>query len=1012
MAINLNEKILFQRARSSQGIKVKSNPYRVLKSAERLKDKDKRGVLVIDPNKVIDQYGNIVDRYVKQENLTMYAGLKVIKNAETAIISHSGGKDNEGKEQEPIVSSQNTSEPIYVNFLNPLKNKKRPDGTYERKGKFTTEWTDFFTSDDANNKTKEGYIIDSETFGLSDITITVNASYLPIIKITFIDVQGRMLFERGNDENSPYNIFFTYPYPKFYLTYKGYYGRATELPMYLLKSNTRFDPQTGDYHITAEFQSEMFGLFNTFLIIYAYAAAYMFMSDSGEYLGKKILRKLYEEQNLKIKKFLDDNERSTQYSKYFIDPNESPSLYDLSKAVKKIPSSAFDVGNDDFGQKEEQLLKIKTNIETYQKSVNVYFNNDLNYKLIENNINNATLNNATQRTIDFNIKYHPLKEETKFTSLNQPVEIYNAIEELNKLYKQVKDIDLFVQNSPNLKTYNKEYKSLSSELNTFIDKDKFITNRKYKNNVNNTPDIIFQDTMFSYDGDIDYNATKENQILVINNFDRVIVELLNQISYLQNILENQYLDNEVRELSTYLGYEPNLNNVLRIISNNMQTFLILMELMAKNGLKQIQFDSKRRRILESKTNHISKPGDKTKQFTAFPNYYKTTKFTLNDGQIVDRKILAYPGVDGSNYNWFEVLFIEEIFKSLKYIRDISSTTKKSALEQKFTSILTVFGLGDLDLDVYKNKNNVTKLLGESLSKYLLYYNYSGLIYRGSDDIGNVGSYLADFEIEVLKKTIFSPTAVDDNSRLKLDIFNYTKKNDADQTGIKNSKSDFENIKYTRLGNLAINGINVVKNGTGTEKAKITAENTESFGTISIYSQIKKFADTEIELYDKQYTQNELSSVIEQRKKYVSDSISDKLLYEIITFDKVPNPLKYSILNYGGKLKNITPYPDFRNNTVYYSDIKPEILNTINDKTTQTKDVDFNKNFYQGFYKNLNETLKNVKINGDTTKSLAIGKSTAPALTQGTSVDEISGDNQLLNSVKKPNTKFLKIYKDL
>ena len=65
---NLNEKILFQRGRTSDRQKLPSNPYN-LKSATELSKADKKGVLVIDPNKVVDQYGQIIDRYVKQENL-------------------------------------------------------------------------------------------------------------------------------------------------------------------------------------------------------------------------------------------------------------------------------------------------------------------------------------------------------------------------------------------------------------------------------------------------------------------------------------------------------------------------------------------------------------------------------------------------------------------------------------------------------------------------------------------------------------------------------------------------------------------------------------------------------------------------------------------------------------------------------------------------------------------------------------------------------------------------------
>jgi hypothetical protein len=47
------------------------------------------------------------------------------------------------------------------------------------------------------------------------------------------------LFERGNQVDNPYNIFYTYPYPKFLLKYKGYYGKATETPLLLKKKPTQ-----------------------------------------------------------------------------------------------------------------------------------------------------------------------------------------------------------------------------------------------------------------------------------------------------------------------------------------------------------------------------------------------------------------------------------------------------------------------------------------------------------------------------------------------------------------------------------------------------------------------------------------------------------------------------------------------------------------------------------------------------------------------------------------------------
>ena len=990
---NLNEKILFQRARTSDKQKLPSNPYN-LKSATQLNKADKKGVLVIDPNKVVDQYGQIIDRYVKQENLTIYASLKVIKKAETSVVAHSGGGfDKDGNLIPPTISADVTSQAIYVNFLNPLKNQKRADGTYERKNKFTTEWTDFFTSDAANDKTKGGYVLDPETFGLHDIAISVNANHLPVIKITFTDVQGRMLFERGNDPDSPYNIFFTYPYPKFYLTYKGYFGKAMEIPMYLLKSNTRFIPESGDYQITAEFQSEMFGLFNTFLVIYAYAAPYMFTSDDGQFLGRKILNSLYEKQNAEILDFLTKNGSPEQFSSYKIE--RSPTLYDLSRAVEMIPASAFNTGDDVEGKQDEQILKIKASIESYQKSIGLYFNNISNYTSEDKN-GYLIYSGATSE------KW--LKDDTQ-----TPVEIYNAIDALNTLIANVTTIDDSVSAKFNVP-------SVMGKLREFIKTDNFITNTRYQQSIDTSPKVITPEIFKIQDFKSD--APK----YVLNNFDRVLVELLNQISILQNVIENKFIDNEVAELSVHLGYEPNLNNVLRIISNNMQTFLILMELMSKNALKQLQNDSKRRKIHESKTAHTDNKGAKTKSFTAFPNYYKTTKTTLSNGTIADRKVLSYPGVDASNQDWFEVLFVEEIYKALKTIKDIAEPKSIGSVERKFTSLLTVFGLGELDLDVYKKKTTASLLLSEAMSKYMLYTNYSGLMYRGLDVdlMKSIGTSIANFEIDVLNKTLFNPASLDDNSRLRLDVFDFIKTKDAfdtNSTGIANERSGNIAVKYTNLGNLAINGIKVIHNGVITENATIA---NDTYGTVSIYAKLKEFMNDEISLYDKQYTETEIKNKESKRKDYIFNSIQNKPLYNNITFktDKGVdiNPLNYSMVNVNGKGdNNLNVYPDLRTNTSYYSDIaKSNNFDQVNATISSISDTLYDSNLFQGFFKNMNEGLKNnVPLNPDTTRDVYLGSSTVPALTHNTKNDEISKDiSTPFTKIMKPSTNYYKLFKEL
>jgi 5-methylcytosine-specific restriction endonuclease McrBC GTP-binding regulatory subunit McrB len=47
---------------------------------------DYNNITIIDPNKVIDENGNAKDRYVKQEDLVMYANITARLNPDNAII--------------------------------------------------------------------------------------------------------------------------------------------------------------------------------------------------------------------------------------------------------------------------------------------------------------------------------------------------------------------------------------------------------------------------------------------------------------------------------------------------------------------------------------------------------------------------------------------------------------------------------------------------------------------------------------------------------------------------------------------------------------------------------------------------------------------------------------------------------------------------------------------------------------------------------------------------------------
>jgi len=135
-------------------------------------------------------------------------------------------------------------------------------------GKFTTNWYDGAT--DAN-KTYEG-------FGISNIDIVTNSSFIPQINIEFVDIRGLAFFNR---ENSPYRILFDFPPPIFQLTIKGYYGKAITYKMHLVKYQTEFKSETGNFHINCEFIAITYAPLTDVLFRYAIQAPFMNGEDAN-----------------------------------------------------------------------------------------------------------------------------------------------------------------------------------------------------------------------------------------------------------------------------------------------------------------------------------------------------------------------------------------------------------------------------------------------------------------------------------------------------------------------------------------------------------------------------------------------------------------------------------------------------------------------------------------------------------------------------------------------------------
>lgn len=292
-------------------------------------------ILVIDPNKLNDN-GTAVDRYVSPEDLIMFVEVRAFMNTKLNVVR------NEGEAPETYVISKNK----WYSSSNP----KLDDTT--KKDAFTTDWTEMFDA-------KKPY--DTEGFGIQNIDIEFNASLVPKIHIEFVDVRGKNLLEKGDSPENPYNVFYTFPYPLFQLTVKGFFGKAISLPLVMEKAITRLDPSTGNYIISADFKSWTFAILNDLPLLYALIVPFMFPKQSGngnaitaEYEGQQIIDEIFATYHAQNPKAINDQ---IAISKLFLLAREIPKDVSKDSVIREMKD------------KSDAVNQILNSLEVFKKTV-------------------------------------------------------------------------------------------------------------------------------------------------------------------------------------------------------------------------------------------------------------------------------------------------------------------------------------------------------------------------------------------------------------------------------------------------------------------------------------------------------------------------------------------------------------------------------------------------------------------------------------------------------------------
>ena len=212
-----------------------------------------------------------------------------------------------------------------------------------------------------------------EAIGINSIDIRYNSWNYPEITIQFTDIRGASLLstadytssvlvesEKKNEvvnnfANSFFSTFFRFPYPRYTLIVKGFYGRPVSYSLCVNDFKTKFNSSTGNFDVTVSFIGYMYGIFTDIPMRLLLAAPY------SSYKG----REYWEKQR-------DDGVFVYQ------DGSNTPmvTLIELEKLCDGIPSKikemkgVIDLFNEkkEIETRKETLSEIKTAFNNFKNS--------------------------------------------------------------------------------------------------------------------------------------------------------------------------------------------------------------------------------------------------------------------------------------------------------------------------------------------------------------------------------------------------------------------------------------------------------------------------------------------------------------------------------------------------------------------------------------------------------------------------------------------------------------------
>ena len=659
---------------------------------------DINNIFIINPNKVFTSDGKYEDRVVPHEQLIMYANLECDIQPRSRLITGDNGTN-----LRQIASGS-------INFLRP-----------NNQNYLTTNWSK------SQSEVNDPNTINGELLGITSINYKVGMSMAPLVTISLEDSKGRALFEGGN--SSIYSAFFNLPYPTFFLTLKGYYGKAVRYQLNLTKFSSSFNQSTSNFEITLNFQGHQFGVLNDVNYGEVLAAPQMYTSRTTENKAGQtpsnlvtnngqnanVVNKVNQKGFEKIKQVYQDYK-----NKGLINPNfPEITITELTTILENFIASKL----KNFGQVSVETLndiaKYKEIVEDFKKDIitsvspqswtNLYLDKESPFyytteatdgtytneipiytfkKQYTSGLQITAYNELVSKFKTFQTK---LKSVKTFASgpyaIRKEVIVENIAIDTTAFSKTTIDVDLtFRKRNAGSTPTTDQLNTLKSEINLL-----FPTSETLIDNGGITPTNIL---LYDWEGPKKFNDA----------ISEIEVELAEQEQKIQDDLSEKLA--KVLKTTDSSGFSPTIRNIIAVIMASCEGFLRLLSEVHKKAFDERDNSKKKQSVI----------GDlKSQKSPVYPwPQYAVTFTDKNKNSRVEQQ---YPGdpkyiksTNGNDYKiWPEVEFVEEFVKGFiqKQFPPINPTTNLNGdaiqrlLISAFETIPTNIPYSDSSLNNFK-----------------------------------------------------------------------------------------------------------------------------------------------------------------------------------------------------------------------------------------------------------------------------------------------------------------------